>query len=101
MVKNLLLRIRTEALHANLIKVKDYLDNVPDRKTDLDHLLEELGKSREVALTTKNATHNAKEILADENEHSKALPELEKAVEAIKKAFDGIKSAQEMIRGMQ
>jgi hypothetical protein len=46
MAETLILKIRTEALRGNLEKMMSLLDGVPDRRTDLNNLLEEIKKLR-------------------------------------------------------
>lgn len=86
MAETLILKIRTEALRGNLEKINSLLEEVPDRRTDLNKLLEELntlgnllGDARKKVMTArinlelKNSEPETAEILVQAEEQMTGL----------------------------
>ena len=98
--KNLLLRIRTEALQANLEKVKGYLQKVPDRKTALNNLGTTLIDNKKKLRTISSTLGTAKATVANEKEDSAAIGFLTEALTQIDSVIEGVRSAEEAVKTM-
>jgi len=86
MDKTLILKIRTEALRANLEKIKSHLEKVPDRRMDFNNLLKDLKELRtllrealkkvsdvKIDLNSDGVTPNTAKVVAEAEEKMNCL----------------------------